>query len=148
MPHESEIFRRLVQHGYRVTAPRRAVVQVILGGKGYLTPAEAHAHGQAIYPRLGLVTVYRTLELLEEIGFVRRVHLEDGCHAYAPVAQSPSHHLVCQQCRQVVEFPCAGLEPLIAEVSQRTGFVVDEHLLELIGTCPACQQQVEKGGEA
>jgi Fe2+ or Zn2+ uptake regulation protein len=143
MPHEPEVFRRLAQLGYRVTTPRRAVIQALLEGKGCLTPAQVHGCGRVLYPRLGLVTVYRTLELLEEIGFVRRVHLEDGCHAYAPVAQNPSHHLVCQQCRQVVEFPCAGLESLIAEVSRRTGFVVDEHLLELIGTCPTCQQQGE-----
>jgi len=140
MIHTSEVLRRLAQHGYRATAPRRAVIQALLEGGSSLTPAEVHVRGRVIYPGLGLVTVYRTLELLEEMGLARRVHLEDGCHAYAPVAQTLSHHLVCQQCRQVVEFPCAGLESLTAQVSQQTGYLVNEHLLELVGTCPACQK--------
>jgi Fe2+ or Zn2+ uptake regulation protein len=51
------------------------------------------------------------------------------------------HHLVCRSCNQVLEFPgTEDLAPLIAQVSRRTGFVVEEHLLELVGRCPACQQ--------
>ncbi|MBU0494647.1 MAG: transcriptional repressor [Chloroflexi bacterium] len=133
----------LTEAGCRITAPRRAVIEILQTTQAPLEPPDILRQAQAIHRQLGLVTVYRTLSLLTGLGLVRRVHLAEGCHAYAPVAQVLSHHLICQQCHQVVEFPCAGLEPLIDQVSAQTGFVVNDHLLELVGTCPACQQAEE-----
>jgi Fe2+ or Zn2+ uptake regulation protein len=128
--------------GKRVTAPRRAIAQVIGEAGEWLRPEEVHAAAQRSYPPLGLVTVYRTLSLLVDLGCVRRIHLEDGCHGYARTELDHGHHLVCRGCQQVVEFP--GVEemiPLMERVARRTGFLVEGHMLELVGLCPACQER-------
>ena len=104
-----------------------------------LSPEEIHQRAKAIYESLGLVTVYRTLELLGGLGMVRRVHSEQRCHNYAS-AGTERHYLICRACHRVIEFPCKGLDALIKGVEQQTGYRITEHLLELSGLCPECQQ--------
>jgi Fe2+ or Zn2+ uptake regulation protein len=136
-----EIAQVLRQAGYRLTQPRLAVLQVLQEHNGYLSPAEIYERGRALYPSLGLVTVYRTLEMLDELGLARRVHGRGKCHGYARANSVSGHYLVCHRCSQVVEFPCEGMEGIIEAVRQQSGFTVEEHLLELGGLCPACQSE-------
>ena len=134
-----EIARALRQAGYRLTQPRLAILQVLQENNGYLSPAEIHERGRALCPSLGLVTVYRTLEMLDKLGLARRVHGQGNCHGYARANSASGHYLVCHQCGQVNEFPCEGMKEIIETVQQQSGFIVEEHLLELVGLCPACQ---------
>ena len=128
----------LRQAGYRLTQPRLAVLQVLQEDDASLSPEKVHQRGKEIYQPLGLVTVYRTLDLLDELGLVRRVHSEQRCHSYAS-AGAERHYLICQKCHRVIEFPCDGLDGLIEGVRRRTGYTITDHLLELSGVCPACQ---------
>lgn len=132
----------LSRAGYRITQPRQAILQVLHEHDEGLSPEELHQLGQERYPPLGLVTVYRTLDLLDELGLVRRVHSEERCQRYAS-AVPQQHYLVCSVCHKVSEFPCGGLDPFIEAVQARTGYRVTEHLLELRGVCPACQESGE-----
>ncbi len=125
----------------RITMPRRAVMDVLLEAESPLTPQEILERGRQVHARLGLVTVYRTLELFLRLTLVRRVHREDGCQGY--VLTSPGHHhvLLCRDCGRAVEFPGGDdLQALIQRVEGETGYRVDEHLLQLFGRCTACQQ--------
>jgi Fur family ferric uptake transcriptional regulator len=130
----------LREAGYRLTQPRLAVLQVLKENDKGLTPEEIYQQGKLICASLGLVTVYRTLDLLTELGLVRRVHSEHRCHSYAS-AGSDRHYLVCDGCHRVIEFPCDGLEDLIEGVRQRTGYTITDHLLELSGVCSGCQAE-------
>jgi Fur family ferric uptake transcriptional regulator len=124
--------------GHRLTQPRLAVIRVLQENEEGLEPAEVHRQGRAYCQSLGLVTVYRTLDLLTDLGLVRRVHSEQQCHTYASAADG-RHYLICQRCHRVTEFPCEGLAELIEGVRRRLGYTVTEHLLELSGVCPDCQ---------
>ena len=136
---ESAIVQQLNQAGYRITQPRRAVIRALLEDEGYSSPSEVHVRARLHCPSVGLVTVYRTLDLLAQMGFARRVHTEDGCRGYASANHGHRHHLICRQCGAVVEFEGCDLSPFLTRVSQETGFVIEDHLLELGGTCSACQ---------
>ncbi len=136
---DAPMAQELRAHGYRLTQQRLAVLRVVHEASEHLTPGQVLERACRICPGLGLTTVYRALELLGELGLVGRIHLDEGCHAYAQLRERGGHHLVCQGCHRVVDFPCAGLSELIEETAQRTGFAVESHLLELVGTCPACQ---------
>ncbi|MEA3339779.1 MAG: Fur family transcriptional regulator [Chloroflexota bacterium] len=137
---EAHLKQELRAAGYRLTRPRRAVLRVVAEATQALTPAQMHEQARMRYPQTGLVTVYRTLELLAELDLVRRIHTEEGCHGYVPVAMGEAgHHLVCTSCHQAVEFPCTGMEETLAGVERLTGFSIQEHWLELFGLCPACQ---------
>jgi len=132
------LFDTIAQRGYKLTRPRQAVLRVIAESEATLTPAEIHRRAQAVYPRTGLVTVYRTLDLLLEAGAVRKVHQPDGCHSYALASAGHAHHLICQRCQSVVEFAGCDLSALFERVQQRTGYTVQGHWLELFGLCPQC----------
>jgi len=142
---EEHLAQELSVAGHRLTRPRRAVLRVVAEATQALTPAQVHEQAQACYPQVGLVTVYRTLELLAELGLVRRLHTEGDCHGYVLVAMGAAgHHMVCTSCHQTVEFPCTGMEETLAEVERLTGFSIQEHWLELFGLCPACQAREKR----
>jgi Fe2+ or Zn2+ uptake regulation protein len=136
----AQALERLPEHGYRLTQPRQAVIRALFETEDWLRPEEVLERARSHCPSVGLVTVYRTLALLEELGIARRIHVEPGCHGYAPAGLNHGHHLVCRSCHQVVEFPGSeDLAPLIDQISRKTGFVIEDHLLELTGHCPACR---------
>jgi Fur family ferric uptake transcriptional regulator len=141
---ETNIVEQLSQAGYRITQPRKAVIQVLLEDDGYSSPAEVHARARSHCPTVGLVTVYRTLDLLSEMGFVRRIHADDGCHSYAAARHGHRHHLVCRDCGAAVEVEGCDLSAFLARVSDETGFQIEDHLLELIGLCSACRAASER----
>lgn len=145
----------MVRAGYSNTRARRAVLQALCEAGGQATPAQLLALGRAHQPNLGLVTVYRTLEVLAALGLVRKLHLAEGCSTYAlsptgvlhtdsePVqsaytAHVHSHHVICQRCRRATEFAGCDIEAVIAAVEVQTGYHVREHWLEMFGLCPEC----------
>lgn len=143
-PKVERVLADLKRLGYRRTRPRRSVLQVLMEADGCLRPEEVHARARRYCSTLGLVTVYRTLSLLSEMDHIRRVHREDGCHSYARTELAHGHHLICRDCYQVIEFPgLDNMSTLIDPIARETGFLVEDHMLELVGLCPACQEKVE-----
>ncbi|MBI3159659.1 MAG: transcriptional repressor [Chloroflexi bacterium] len=125
-------------NGYRLTAPRQAVVEAVARSAQALNPAEVHARARRTYPRLGLVTVYRTLEKLEELHLVQRVHRPDNCQAFVAGMDGHQHLLICQNCGRVRYFSGDQLEALIRRVEADTGYAVHDHWLQLFGECGEC----------
>ena len=132
---------QLNQHGYKLTRQRKAVVEVMTLANTRLTAAEVFAKAHRECPDLGLTTVYRTLEILEQLGAIRRVHLEDGCEAFAPTAIEHGHYLICANCQTTIEFEGCDLTAMLDRIADQTGFTIDQHWLELVGRCPKCQKK-------
>ena len=84
----------LTDAGCRITAPRRAVMQVLLTASMPLSPREILERGRRVHHKLGLVTVYRTVNLLAEMSLVRRIHCEDDCRGYQWAGERATSHLV------------------------------------------------------
>jgi Fe2+ or Zn2+ uptake regulation protein len=131
---------QLNEHGYRLTDARRAVVEIMAESKHALTPVEIYDEARAAHPALGLVTVYRTLEALEEQGLIQRVHQPQGCQAFIPAPSGHQHLLLCRQCGKAALFEGDDLETLIRSIARRTGFQITEHWLQLFGLCPNCRK--------
>lgn len=136
---------RLREAGYRLTTPRQVVVEVIASSEFLLDPQSLYDQARQLYPRLGLVTVYRTLDKLEVLGLIERVHHPDGCQAFIPSVCGHQHLLICQQCNRVQYFSGDGdhLEYLMESVSRKSGYLVKDHWLQLFGVCTTCQQSTE-----
>ncbi len=130
---------RLQASGYRRTERCAAIVQAILANPRALDPVEIFDLVRQRYPGLGLVTVYRTIQKLEELGLIQRLHQENGCHRVLPAMQGHQHFLVCSACSKVIYFSGDNLAELFTRVKQQTGFEIQEHWLQLFGLCPACQ---------
>ena len=116
-------------------------MQVLLAASVPLSPQKVLEQGRRAHRKLGLVTVYRTLNLLAELGLVRRVHREDGCHGYLLASPGHRHALICRGCSRAVEFLGEDdIHALIGRVEAETGYQVDGHLLQLFGLCSDCQE--------
>lgn len=129
--------RRIQTAGFKLTPPRRAVLEALGSGAGHMTPAEVLERAQAIYPSLGRATVYRTLELLTTLGVVRPIFLgERG--VCLTLVEGGHHHLVCSDCGAVIEFDQCTVGELEQELAQRLNFQIRGHLLEFYGLCEQC----------
>jgi Fur family transcriptional regulator, ferric uptake regulator len=131
---------KLNQKGLRLTHPRQVVISILETATVPLSPQTIHQRALEQNEKVGLVTVYRTLDLLDEFGLVRRVHSQDECHGYLLASPGHHHHLVCRSCKQAVEFiGSEDLSVIVQRVERQTGYQVSDHLLELYGLCPTCQ---------
>jgi Fur family ferric uptake transcriptional regulator len=134
------LVERFHAEGHKLTQPRSAILRVLLTADCPLSPAEIQAQGQVFCADLGLVTVYRTLELMESIGLARPVHLADGCHGYALATPGHTHHVVCERCHAVVEIAGCELGDFLDTVAVRTGYTITGHWLEISGVCEECRR--------
>ena len=129
----------LQKHGYRLTGARKAVVDTVAESPRALTPLEVYDTARESYPALGLVSVYRTLEKLEELHLIQRVHQPHGCQAFISASSGHQHLLLCQRCGQVTYFEGDNLESLISGIAGKTGYKIRDHWLQLFGLCKECQ---------
>jgi Fe2+ or Zn2+ uptake regulation protein len=129
----------LRSHGARLTGARRAVVQVMAESQRALTPVEVFDQARQRYPDLGLVSVYRTLERLERLGLVQRVHHSRGCQAFLTAGRGHQHLALCSQCGRAILFEGDDLSGLFEKVTRQTGFDIQEHWLQLYGLCADCR---------
>jgi Fur family ferric uptake transcriptional regulator len=130
----------LREHGYKLTPQRHAILKVIASSSDHLTPEAIYEKACSKKPDIGLVTVYRTLELLGKLNLVCRVHAPDGCRSY--MMRRPTehhHHLICSQCGRVVDFTNCTLAGMEQKLSKETRFDISGHLLEFYGLCPDCR---------
>lgn len=132
-------FEKLQKSGCRLTAPRRAVVETMEGNVRVLTPVEVYEAARKQCPGLGLVSVYRTLEKLEQLGLVQRVHQTKGCQAFVRRGDGHQHLMVCQNCGGAFLFEGDQLDPLFNTISKATGFQIESHWLQVFGLCKACR---------
>jgi Fur family transcriptional regulator, ferric uptake regulator len=133
---------RLQQNGYRLTAPRLAVVEVVASSCYVLNPLDVFDQARQRYGKLGLVTVYRTLDKLEEVGLLQRVHQPSGCQGFIAAFHGHQHLLICQGCGRVEMFggDLETIDGLLAEVEKDSGYQIQEHWLQLFGICSECQR--------
>lgn len=131
--------KSLQSNGYRLTSSRRALVDVLAAADQSLTAADLHKIARERHKRLGLVSVYRTLEKLEELGLIQRVHRPDGCHAYISSLEGHQHLLLCESCGRVEVFRGDDLKDFSRRLEGESGFVIHEHWLQFFGLCSQCR---------
>ncbi len=139
-----EILQKLREKGYKITPQRRAVLETLGGSSTYLTPAELFELARVQKPDIGIVTVYRTLDVLGHLNLVCKLNLPDGSTGF--LLRRPythHHHLVCASCGLVVDFSECGINELEHTVADTTGFTINSHSLELNGICPECKRRIQ-----
>ncbi len=124
--------------GYRLT-PQRELVLRAVERLGHATPDEVLAAVREHSAAVNVSTVYRTLELLEELGLVRHAHLSDRAPTYHSTATPDHVHLVCRGCGRITEVPPEVVEPMTQGLSRRYGFHTDIGHLTVFGTCRDCE---------
>jgi len=128
----------LLQRGLRMTRQRQAVLDVIDRADGSFTAQQLHDAVRAGSTSLGLTTVYRTLEILADVGAVERVHGPSNCEAFVAAGATHGHTVVCRVCGAAAELSGLDCSGLLAEAARKTGFRIDEHVVQLSGVCERC----------
>jgi Fur family ferric uptake transcriptional regulator len=118
-----------------------AVLQVVAASSEHLKVAEVHRRARRIEPRVGLASVYRTMDLPERLRLVKHIHVEHRHRHYARIREDHGHHLVCNGCGLVVEFSDCQLERLTRTLARRTKFQIEGHCVEFFGRCRKCRMQ-------
>jgi Fur family ferric uptake transcriptional regulator len=127
--------------GYRLTSPRRALAGLIAGRSGHFTADALLVESRRRRLGLGRATIFRSLDVLAELGVIERLDLPSGEHAFVACEPTPHHHVVCSSCGRSTGMGDHDLGSVFAAVARETGYRVDGHRLELFGVCPACQAQ-------
>ncbi len=130
--------KTLKSSGFRITEPIRVILRVLAESPRALGALEIYDAGRQQLPRLGLVTVYRTLAKMEETGLLQHIHQADGCHRMAPACEGHQHLMICNRCGRLVFFTGDNMDSLFQRVADSTGFRVEDHWLQLFGLCPEC----------
>jgi len=134
---ESDWHGELRARGYRLTAQRELVLNAVRE-LGHSTPDEITAQVRAESPSLNISTVYRTLDLLEELGLVTHTHLGHGSPTYHAADDSDHLHLVCRVCGEVSEVDAAVASSLVGSLRASHGFEVDVTHVAVQGRCAEC----------
>jgi len=138
---ETVILELLQEHGLRLTKPRKSIVAEVRRRARSFTAEELYRDLVERQPGIGRATVFRTLDVLAQLGVLDRVHLPDGCHSYVlgQGRERHYHHLICSTCGVVVPFEGCTIEPLLLNLGAATEFEISGHMLEVFGVCGTCR---------
>jgi Fe2+ or Zn2+ uptake regulation protein len=142
----NEWIARLQASGHRTTTALKVIVRILATSQRVLSPLEIYDLVRGSYPKVSLVTIYRTVEKLEEMGLIQRVHQPSGCQAFVATTGDHQHILICENCGQVEFFSGDKLEPLMSSVASETGYRIRDHWLQLFGFCTKCQSKASASG--
>lgn len=134
---ETSLAKVLRSRGLRMT-PQRQLVLDAVRQLGHATPEQVHAAVRETSDAVNITTIYRSLELLEELGLVTHTHLSHGAPTYHPAGTSRHIHLVCRACGTVEDEDPAVLRPVTEQLAGQRGFQVDVSHVSLFGVCASC----------
>jgi Fur family transcriptional regulator, ferric uptake regulator len=124
--------------GYRVTPQRQLVLEAVARLE-HATPEEICGEVRQTARGVNVSTVYRTLELLEQLGLVKHTHIHHGAPSYHLADDAGHVHLVCRRCEQVIQVDQAAVGPLVVALEQSQGFQTDVGHLTVFGLCADCR---------
>lgn len=136
----SDLLERLRGRGWRLTAQRRVVAEVLAGEHVHLTADEVHERAGELLPEISRATVYNTLGELVALGEVLEVGTDGRAKRYDPNARNPHHHLVCSRCRTIRDVPIAAVGTPAPAPSDDFGFEITGVEVTFRGLCPNCRQ--------
>ncbi|MBQ1335374.1 MAG: transcriptional repressor [Selenomonadaceae bacterium] len=143
-----DLRQKLQERQHKMTPQRQIVLQIFLDHPGeHLSAEDVHGILRDNHSEIGLATVYRSLELLSDLGILQKMEFGDGCSRYEVNAIDPDthhhHHLICTKCGKVTEFEDDLLENLEQDIENKSGFRIMDHQVKFFGYCKECQDSVE-----
>lgn len=140
----SELVQRLRDRGWRLTAQRRVVAEVLAGEHIHLTADAVYTRAQRLLPEISLATVYNTLNELVDMGEVLEISTGDGPKRYDPNTTVAHHHLYCVGCGALRDVNPEGADRLVLPASQQHGFELLDVDIVFRGQCPECRTAVAR----
>ena len=148
MPGPHKWRHRFRDHVSRWTVPREALLNLLSRTSKHMTAKEIYAALHRLYPGIGLTTVYRTLDLLSQMGLIHKIDIGDGQSRYefsAGEKKEHHHHLICTNCGRIIDYTDFIDEELELvkkaekNLAQKYNFLIKNHNIEFYGLCANCR---------
>lgn len=143
---------KLGEKNFKLTNQRKVVFEILTEKQeDHLSPEEIFEHIKDIYPEIGLATIYRTLQLFEEIGLVYKLNFDDGCYRYEILSQNDKeihqhHHLICKKCGKIIEVKEDLMNSLEEIIEKQYNFEIKNHIVKFTGICSQCRNKENNNG--
>ena len=134
-----QMLDRLRERDCRITPQRVALLRLLAADEGHSSASHLYQQLRAQFPTTSLATVYKTLNLLKEMVEVVEIGFSDDDNRYDGARPFPHPHLICVQCRKIVDTDTALASSLVEDVAADSGYQIIGHRLDLYGLCPECQ---------
>jgi Fur family ferric uptake transcriptional regulator len=134
----------LAKNQLKQTKQRQMIVESFLGLASHVDAEDLHRAVRKQGQKIGLATIYRTLNLLTHAGLAEQKNFQDGRAVFEVLLPNEHHdHLLCLDCGKVIEFKNADIEKLQEQVAKAHGFILKSHQLDLYGSCqkPGCSNK-------
>jgi len=143
------LYESFSKHGYRLTEPRIAIINILSKNNNHPSIEEIYFSVHKKHPSIGITTVYRTLELLVNMGLVHRFDFGEGKARFElidhPDGVGHHHHLICVECKKIINYTdfideeVALFSKLEKKLSKKHKFTIDSHVVEFYGVCEGCK---------
>lgn len=136
-----QMLAKLQEKHFRLTPQRMEVVKILAGSTEHLSVDDIHARVHKQFPTTSLATTYKTVSLLRDVGEVIELGFAEGGNRYDGYRPYPHPHLICSECKKILDPELPMLDIMSDEVARQTGFELTTHRLDFFGVCPDCQQK-------
>lgn len=146
------LVRILDEKGYKTTTQRSMVYDILTDNKNqHLSTEEVYALVKNKNPKMGIATIYRTLQLFEEIGLVYKHNFDDGCSRYEILSPYSNevhqhHHLLCKKCGKIIEVKEDLMNSLEEIIEKQYNFEILNHVVKFTGICSECRDKENENG--
>ncbi len=134
-----EMLSKLKEKRFRLTPQRLAVVRILATSQEHLSVEEIYQRVKRKFPFVSLATIYKIINLLKNVGELMELGFVDDRNRYDGFRPFPHPHLVCTQCRKILDPDLPTLSELPKELEKKTGFQIINHRLDFFGVCPECK---------
>lgn len=136
-----EIIDKLRARDFRITPQRVAILKVFLGSADHPSVEQVYNQVKANFPTTSLATVYKTVTLLKEVGEILEIGFADGGNRYDGNKPYPHPHLICTQCKTIIDPDIDLVDKIASDLEQNSGYKIMSHQIEFFGICPTCQKE-------
>ncbi len=132
------IIRKLRDNGHKITPQRLAIVKIIAKSEDHPSVENIHALIKKDFPTMSLATIYRNIVLIKSLGEILELGFPDGSNRYDGNKPYPHPHVICIQCKKIVDPDLDSLDDMKKEVASATKFKILNHRLDFFGLCSNC----------
>lgn len=134
-----QMLSKLKENDFRLTPQRLAILKVLAVSEGHPTVERIYETVRAEFPTTSIATIYKTVNLLKQLNEVLELGFPDGSNRYDGNKPYPHPHVICTQCKKIIDPNLGSLKDLTKEVIKETGFQILNHRVDFFGTCRDCQ---------
>ncbi len=134
------MINKLKKRDFRITPQRLAVLRILAKSEGHPSVDDIFKKLKPDFPTTSLATVYKTINLLKDIGEVVELDFSEEGNRYDGNKPYPHAHLICTKCKTIMDPDMATVEDLSKELARKTGYEILNHRLDFFGVCPRCQE--------